>query len=185
MKKVLMLLIAVFAISSAIIAESKTQIQKAEEMLNHSNTYYWLSRARGNVLSDVNKSLEFAKNAKLILEKENKSATVLKLIEKADAAILETENQANCNSGYLFDFSQLIPLLIAEDDIYEEYDDIDNVAIERSLESIYDSAKANIYFKHQIFLIVLSNSKNRTHEEVAHAYFNGNTDYYLLFHKKN
>ncbi len=180
MKKVLMLVIAICAISCAVIAESKTQIQKAEEMLNHSNTYYWLSRARNNVLSDVNKSLEFAKSAKNILEKENKNDVVLKLIGKADAAILETENQANFNSGYLWDFSQLIPLLIAEDDIYEEYDDIDNIAIFRGVDTLINNSKKERELDQQIYLVIVSNSKNKIHEEVAHGYINGNTTMYAL-----
>ncbi len=180
MKKVCMIIIAIFAISGAVIAESKTQIQKAEEMLNHSNTYYWLSRARNNVLSDVNKSLEFAKSAKTILEKEKQTPKILKLIEKADSTISETENQASINSGYLWDFSQLIPLLVAEDEIYEYYDDINNIAIERSLESVCEELEKDTDRGFQLYLISLDDNKNLANEEVIHTYLNGKTSYYAL-----
>jgi len=176
---ILILIIFIFGLNSLSLAKNDN-IKKVKEYLKNSNTYYWLSRARDNVLTDIDKTLEYAKKAQKLLENEKQTTEITSLLDEAKVAILDAENQKEVNSDVIWSFSQVIPLLLKDDTIYEFYDDIDEVALERSIKQNFEAIDKKVSYKHQLYLIIISDKKDHFLEELAHTYLNENSIHHAL-----
>jgi len=153
-----------------------SQNESVDDLLNHANTYYWLSRARGNDLLDIEKQLKYSKRA-LIELKESDSIEVAKKIGICEKNIIDAEAQKAVAENRLSNYSPLFSLILQKDDILTKRGNPEGKAISRAV----DAALSNrMLFSTQHFLIIISDEKNTVHEEMAHSYIADKTDYYAL-----
>jgi tetratricopeptide (TPR) repeat protein len=178
-KYLFIIVIYVLTLNSIFCNESPDEISKVNKLLNHSNTYYWLSRVHNNDPNYIKKTIFYADKAKELLLKTPGTKQTNNLLAKANIALEEAEEQKEVAEDVLWGFSGLIPLMTSDDEYYEYYDDIDEIAVEHSIETLCSSIAPAVK-KHQLYLVILDDSKNVTYEEVAHAYINANTGFYAL-----
>ena len=63
-------------------AEQSNVIQEINQNIKHADTYYWLSRARDNEVTDVNKAIFYFEKAQNQLKGVEKSPEVIELDQK-------------------------------------------------------------------------------------------------------
>jgi len=160
------------------IADASGKIDSAKKHLNHANTYYWLSRARGNDMMDIRKNLFHAGKAKQILKSLEQTDEVNQLIYQADSIISETEAQMKRASKKIGNSSPLFPSLTGQEQFIGRYSSRDKIAINRSVEGILNIIKLPMFS--QLCILIVSDGKDHESEEVARDYVNSHTSHNVI-----
>lgn len=160
------------------IADASGKIDSAKKHLNHANTYYWLSRARGNDMMDIRKNLFHARKAKQILKGLEQTDEVNQLIYQADSIISETEAQMKRASKKIGNSSPLFPSLTGQEQFIGTYSRRDKIAINRSVEGILNIIKLPMFS--QLCILIVSDGKDHESEEVARDYVNSHTSHNVI-----
>lgn len=149
---------------------------KAEANIKHADTYYWLSRARDNEITDINKAIFYFEKAQNELIQAEKSPANDRLNEKIDKGLTTTTTQRDDAATELHNYSPLFSLLLNKDNIIVSFYDPRDVAIEKSIANISPSR-----FKGKYLIPISYNLSERFEiEEIAHQYLNSNTNGYVI-----
>lgn len=162
------------------IANSLNDINDAKLHITHANTYYWLSRERGNDLLDIKNNLFHANKAKEILKKLQPSDEIAFLLNQVDRLITEARSQINESSKTIGNFLPITSLITNQNLFIHRHGNADKKALRESLKKIVQLIKFPIYEK--LFMIVLDSNRKQRPEEIAHNFLNNNTSYYVIPH---
>jgi hypothetical protein len=162
------------------IANSLDDIKNAKRHITHSNTYYWLSRERGNDLLDIKNSLFHANKAKAILKKLKSNSNITQLLNQSERLITEAQAQIGESSKTIGNFLPIIPFIIDQNLFIHRHGNPDKKALKASLKALVQSINFPKY--EEIFMVVLDSTKSHKSEETAHNFLNSNTSYYVIPH---
>ncbi len=169
-----LLLISLFSYSAT--------LQEVEDNIKHANTYYWLSRVTQGEMKDIKEILNYANKAKknLISLKENKKTK--EMLNEIDLIIKQANAQIEEHHDLIINSSPTFSYLIGQNSVYEFFDNPKDIAIEKSIENLFEDSpwKRN---KNQLKLLILSSPKDIITEEITNSYINDNTLHYQI--KKN
>ena len=152
-----------------------------QDYIKHADTYYWLSRARGGNVTDIQKNIIYLNKAQNLL-KNRKNPSDKKLLLQVVSALTEAKAQIENSKGELNNYSPLIPLLLGQETVIEYFDDAFDIALEKSVNSLIENNKPAFKTDFQLFLVPISHiDENRSGvEEIVHHYINNNTSLYAL-----
>ena len=151
-------------------------VSKAVEYFKHADTYYWLSRARDNEITDINKAILYFEKAQNELKQAEKSPANDRLNEKIDKGLTTTTTQHDDVETELHNYFPLFSLLLNQDDVIVFFDDTRDVAIDNSIANLSPSGLGKKY----LIPISYNLSERFEIEEIAHQYLNGNTNVYVI-----
>ena len=151
-------------------------VSKANENIKHADTYYWLSRARSNEITDINKAIFYFEKAQNELSEIEKSPYVKELNQKIQKGLNTLRVQKENAASEIKNFTPLFTILLNQDEIVEYFDDPYDVALENSIASLpFDKLLIK-------FVVPLSYDLSIRYavEEIAHQYLNSNTGIYVI-----
>jgi hypothetical protein len=151
-------------------------VSKAVEYIKHADTYYWLSRARDNEITDINKASLYFEKAKNELKQAEKSPAIDRLGQKIEKGLNTTTTQRDAVEAELHNYSPLFSLLLNQDDVIVFFDGTRDVAIENSIANLSPSGLGKKY----LIPISYNLSERFEIEEIAHQYLNSNTNVYVI-----
>ena len=168
--------VAFFNIIYAQSPSQSSQVSKAVEYIKHADTYYWLSRARDNEITDINKAIFYFEKAQNELKGIEKSPDVMGLNQKIQKGLNTLRVQKEDATSELKNFTPLFTILLNQDEIVEYFDDPHDVALENSIASL---PFAKLLIK---YVVPLSYDLSVRYavEEIAHHYLNSNTNIYVI-----
>ena len=129
-------IIFTFIFSSIIFPKDNSEvnsIKTAEEYIKHADTYYWLSRARGNDVTDINKAISYFNNARNELKKAEKSPANDRIERKIEKGLTATITQLDAVESKIHNYFPLFSLLLNQDNVIVFFYDTRNIAIENSI----------------------------------------------------
>jgi hypothetical protein len=157
-------------------APQSSPVSKAVEYFKHADTYYWLSRARDNEITDINKAILYFEKAQNELKQAEKSPANDRLDQKIEKGLTTTTTQHDDVETELHNYSPLFSLLLNQDDLIVFFDDTRDVAIENSIANI----PFNKFGAKYVIPLSYKLSERFEIEEVAHQYLNSNTNVYVI-----
>ena len=159
--------------------EKTDKIDSAKEQLKHVNSYYWLSRAKNNDMIDLKKMLFHAESAQEILKDLAENEQVSQLKFQAENSISQAKTQITEASESIRSFSPLFTPLTGTDSLLGRYEDSNQIAIERCVESIVGLIKKPSSIS-QLYVVILAEEEDLAAEETAHEYINAKTSFYAI-----
>ena len=150
-------------------------VSKAVEHIKHADTYYWLTRARSNEITDINKAIFYFEKAQNKLKGIEKSPNVMELNQKIQKGLNTLRVQKENAASEIKNFTPLFTILLNQDEIVEYFDDPHDVALENSIASLpFDKLLIK-------YVVPLSYDLSARYavEEIAHQYLNSNTGIYV------
>jgi len=157
-------------------APQSSPVSKAVEYFKHADTYYWLSRARNNEITDINKAILYFEKAQNELKQAEKSPANDRLDQKIEKGLTTTTTQHDDVETELHNYSPLFSLLLNQDDLIVFFDDTRDVAIENSIANI----PFNKFGAKYVIPLSYKLSERFEIEEIAHQYLNSNTNVYVI-----
>jgi hypothetical protein len=157
-------------------AEQSNVIQEINQNIKHADTYYWLSRARDNEVTDVNKAIFYFEKAQNQLKGVEKSPEVIELDQKIQKGLNTLRVQKKDAASEIVNFSPLLSILLNQDEIVEYFDNPYNMALKNSISSLPFN-KLGIKYVVPLFYDLPA---RYTVEEIAHQYLNSNTNVYVI-----
>ena len=160
-------------------SEKTDKIDAAKEQLKHVNSYYWLSRAKNNDMIDLKKMLFHAESAQKILKDLAENVQVSQLKFQAENSISQAKTQIAEASESIGNFSPLFTPLAGTDSLLGRYEDPNEIAIKRCVESIVGLIKKPGSIS-QLYVVILTEGEDLAAEETAHEYINAKTSFYAI-----
>ena len=170
------ILLLIYCLSYVFCGEQSNVIQEINDNIKHADTYYWLSRARGNDATDINKAISYFNNARNELKKAEKSPANDRLERKIKKGLTATITQLDAVESEIHNYFPLFSLLLNQDDVIVFFYDTRNIAIENSIANLSPSGLGKKY----LIPISYNLSERFEIEEIAHQYLNSNTDIHVI-----
>ena len=178
---IIFLSIVFFNIICAQNPPQSSPVSKAVEYFKHADTYYWLSRARDNEITDINKAILYFEKAQNELKQAEKSPANDRLDQKIEKGLTATTTQHDDVEAELHNYSPLFSLLLNQDDVIVFFDDPHEVALENSIANIpFKNLWAKTVLNQYVIPLSYKLSERFEIEEVAHQYLNSNTNLYVI-----
>jgi len=108
-------IIATFIFSSIIFSQNNLEVNSvntAEEYIKHADTYYLLSRARDNEITDIDKAVQYFDKAKIELKKFKKSPENVKIDQKIQKGLNILRVQKEDAVSEIKNFTPLFSILL-------------------------------------------------------------------------
>ena len=128
--------ILLFSLICAQSPSQTTSVSNVLEDIKHGDTYYWLTRARSNEITDINKAIFYFEKAQNELRGIEKSPDVMGLNQKIQKGLNTLRVQKEDAISEIKNFTPLFTILLNQDEIVEYFDDPHDVALENSIASL-------------------------------------------------
>ena len=176
-----LLVIAMLQFPCAI--QANIDLENAKTYLKHADTYYWLARARGDSVFELEKSEEYARKALTALNsitdaKDIRTADQLK--RSAKAQIEQFEAERHIAMKYISNRLPLYKSILGRMTFYESMNnDPDESASRNGVKELVRQFNSRITFiTNQPLVIILTDApRQKEIEEVAYAYLGEHTMY--------
>ena len=170
------ILLLIYCLSYVFCGEQSNVIQEINDNIKHADTYYWLTRARNNEITDINKAIFYFEKAQNELKQAEQSPANDRLERKIEKGLTATITQLDAVESEIHNYFPLFSLLLNQDDVIVFFDDTRDVAIENSIANLSPSGLEKKY----LIPISYNLSERFEIEEIAHQYLNSNTNVYVI-----
>ena len=175
-------LLLIYCLSHVFCGEQSNVIQEINDNIKHADTYYWLSRARGSPVTDIDKNIFYLTKAKNALDKIELTEETKILRLKVTSGLDECKIQRDEALEELHNYTPLFSLLTGTEDIIEYFDNPFEVAIKKSINGVIEGKAFFARYAFLLFVIVVTEPSDDSELiiEIAHHYINNNTAFYAL-----
>jgi len=113
------ILLLIYCLSYVFCGEQSNVIQEINDNIKHADTYYWLTRARNNEITDINKAIFYFEKAQNELSEIEKSPYVKELNQKIQKGLNTLRIQKENAASEIKNFTPLFTILLNQDNIVE------------------------------------------------------------------
>lgn len=169
----------------ACFAGADPEIESVQRDLKHAETYYWLARARGNSLLELQRSEEYVLKAQAALEKiavtDDNRAELDALKSAAKSHSVQAEARRGIAEKYISNRLPLYKSLLGRMAFYESIDNPLEVASRSAIAELTRKFNSRISWRNpQPYLLILTEPQSQRIEEVGYAYLDEHTSYNVI-----